>query len=110
MPSFVKSITAIMDVLDENYIEAIKTSADQIFELFIPDLKDSKKSGNKILVSDSLLKFWASLGNKTYDEVKNADFNLYILPLNRVGAAEGASGSRVFVIYFAFADNETDHS
>jgi len=106
-----KDLSPSFDVLDEEYTQAIKSSAINLFDSFMPKVAKadlSKFDSEKIEVRQKTLMFWPGLGKLTFGELRSKDIIINILPLNRVGASEGASGSRVFVAYFSIEGKNID--
>lgn len=103
MSLFTNVISPEFDVIDDKFIEAISHSAKKLIEEIIR----FDRASDKVKYSQSMLSFWPGLIGKSKQDIKDGNFKIFILPLERVEASEGASGSRVLVAYFQF--NEETH-
>jgi len=94
----------IFDILDYEVLIAIENAVNALFNfLFInAETKDGKYFSENIKV------VWPFLLGVDKNELVNYEYEITLLPLNRVGAQEGASGSRVFVTYFKSSSNKPE--
>ncbi len=93
-----KNVIAVFDVMDKKVLDTIIKSLPKVFGNYIPE----KRLGAEYIKDDkNVIKFWPYLMRMTYRELGRSKVSMHVLPLSRVGAMEGASGSRVFVTYFS---------
>ncbi|ACF45690.1 hypothetical protein Paes_0638 [Prosthecochloris aestuarii DSM 271] len=94
------------DFLNENEMMATRHAIESLFNFIF---KDAEIKDNKIY-SDDIKKIWPYLLNHSLERITSCQYEIIILPLNRVGAQEGASGSKVFVTYFKSKELDSNTS
>lgn len=95
------------EIIDDKYIEAILESSKELLEFY---LNEALVDDNQIDVTAQLARFWPYLATYRLTQIQSGKFKLYILPLHRVGATEGASGGKVLVCYFTLNNDSVNIS
>ncbi len=96
------SYSITFDILADEELNSSLNAFQELFNFLFSnaEIKKGKYFSNHIKI------FWPYLLHIEIDQLDNSEFEVILLPLNRVGAVEGASGSRVFVTYFSLVHKE----
>ena len=96
------NINLAFDILNDRELKAIKSSIGALFNFLFETatIKEGK------YLSEKIKDVWPLLQEIDTNLLLKYEYKIILLPLNRVGAQEGASGSRVFVTYFRFDDQD----